>query len=67
MAQVHFDGYNRRFGGDGTHEALDWQEYDQCVTAFKREQIHQDIINTEIRELSYPLKVVGFWSVLVLY
>ncbi len=53
--QVHFDAYNKKFGGDGTHEALDWSEYDDDVSTFKREHIYQDIINTEINDLSYPL------------
>lgn len=65
--QVHFDGYNRRYGSDGTHETLEWSEYDGEVLAFKRKHILQDIINTEINDLSYPpattflpLHVVGF-------
>ncbi len=56
---MHFDGYNRRFGGDGTHESLDWSEYDAKIGAFKREHILQDIIDTEINQFSYPL-IPGF-------
>ena len=22
--QLHYDGYNKRYGGDGVHERLDW-------------------------------------------
>ena len=43
-----------RIGGDGIHELLDWTPYDEKVEEFKRENIHQSIIDTEINEMSYP-------------
>ena len=52
--QVHFDRYNQKFAGDGMHDPLDWTEYDDPIEQFKRDHIHQTIIDTEIMQLSYP-------------
>lgn len=52
--QVHFERYNVRISGDGLHEPLDWTPYEEEIEKFKRENIHQSIIDTEIDEMSYP-------------
>ena len=49
-----FDAYNKKFGSDGSHEALDWKECTERVEEFKRQFIHQNIIDTEIDDMSYP-------------
>lgn len=54
VVQVHFDRYNKRYGSDGSHEALEWEEHREKIEAFKREHIHQSIVDTEINEMSYP-------------
>jgi tRNA pseudouridine38-40 synthase len=54
VTQVFFDAYNKKFGSDGSHEALDWKECTERVEEFKRQFIHQNIIDTEIDEMSYP-------------
>ena len=51
---MFFDAYNKKFGSDGSHEALDWKECTERVEEFKRQFIHQNIIDTEIDEMSYP-------------
>ena len=54
LSKVHFDGYNRRFASDGTREPLEWSEYKEEIEQFKREHIHQTIVDTEVNDLSYP-------------
>ena len=54
--QVHFDGYNRRFARDGSREALEWSQHEEEIEQFKREHIYQTIIDTEVNEMSYPLR-----------
>jgi len=54
LEDVHFDRYNKRYGSDGSHEALEWEEHREKIEAFKREHIHQSIVDTEINEMSYP-------------
>ncbi|CAG9762890.1 unnamed protein product [Ceutorhynchus assimilis] len=47
---VHYDRYNFKYGSDGMHETLTWEEVDQQVEEFKHRQILPTIINTEIAE-----------------
>ena len=56
---MFFDAYNKKFGSDGSHEALDWKECTERVEEFKRQFIHQNIIDTEIDEMSYPFLHCG--------
>ena len=53
--QVFYEGYNRKFAADGTHEPLNWAECEERVELFKREHIHQTMIDSEISEKSYLL------------
>ena len=48
------DGYNRRYGGDGIHEPLEWSAMEEQVASFKRDTIHKNIIDTELKEFPYP-------------
>ena len=46
---------------------LDWTEYEEQIQAFKRDYIYKTIIETEIKELSYPIifiNVVHFFPFL---
>ncbi|KAM4710241.1 pseudouridylate synthase 1 homolog [Discoglossus pictus] len=52
LERVHFEKYNRRFGNDGLHEALDWTTEEQIIEDFKKEHIYPTIIQTEIDEKS---------------
>lgn len=47
LEKVHFDRYNKRFGGDGLHERLDWEEQEAAVQAFKEAFIYPAITETE--------------------
>ncbi|CAF91572.1 unnamed protein product, partial [Tetraodon nigroviridis] len=48
--EVHFDRYNKRFGGDGLHERLEWEEQGDAIQAFKEAFIYPTITETERRE-----------------
>ncbi|KAM9438323.1 pseudouridylate synthase 1 homolog isoform 1-T2 [Salvelinus alpinus] len=50
LEKVHFDRYNKRFGGDGLHECLEWTEEEQAILAFKEEHIYPSIVETECQE-----------------
>lgn len=52
LERVHFDRYNRRFGGDGLHPPLEWEQEQQAAQAFKDAHIHPSIVETELREQS---------------
>ncbi|XP_010875756.1 tRNA pseudouridine synthase A isoform X1 [Esox lucius] len=50
LEKVHFDRYNKRFGGDGLHECLEWTEEEQAIMAFKEAHIYPSIVETECLE-----------------
>lgn len=52
LERVHFDRYNKRFGGDGLHEKLEWEEEEGAIAAFKESHIYPTIIETERDEKS---------------
>ncbi|KAI2651477.1 tRNA pseudouridine synthase A [Labeo rohita] len=52
LERVHFDRYNKRFGGDGIHETLDWTEEEEAIAAFKDKHIYPSIVETELNEKS---------------
>lgn len=52
LERVHFDRYNRRFGGDGLHPPLEWEQQQQAVQDFKEAHIHPSIVETELTEQS---------------
>ncbi|KAL3041526.1 hypothetical protein OYC64_019669 [Pagothenia borchgrevinki] len=47
LEKVHFDRYNKRFGGDGLHERLEWDQEEEAVKAFKEAHIYPSIVETE--------------------
>lgn len=49
---VHYDRYNNRYGSDGIHAVLEWNEIDEAVDKFKQNYIYPVIIDTEINEKS---------------
>ena len=49
---MHYDKYNKKFGGDGTHETLEFEELLQEIDDFKQEFIFSNIIKKEITERS---------------
>uniref|UniRef100_A0A8C2KRW1 Pseudouridine synthase 1 n=1 Tax=Cyprinus carpio TaxID=7962 RepID=A0A8C2KRW1_CYPCA len=52
LERVHFDRYNKRFGGDGIHETLEWTEEKEAITAFKDKHIYPSIVEAELHEKS---------------
>lgn len=52
LERVHFDRYNKRFGGDGLHPPLEWEQQQQAVQAFKEAHIYPSIVETELQEQS---------------
>lgn len=52
LEQVHYDKYNRRYGGDGLHEPITWDSVNEQVSQFKEEVIHAEIVRKEREENS---------------
>lgn len=52
LEEVHFDWYNRKFGGDGHHEPIEWEAQNEAVEKFKDEQIYSVMVETELKEKS---------------
>ncbi|XP_059214039.1 tRNA pseudouridine synthase A [Centropristis striata] len=50
LDKVHFDRYNKRFGGDGLHERLEWDRENEALQAFKEAHIYPTIVETECQE-----------------
>lgn len=55
LDQVHYDRYNRRYGVDGLHQALEWDEQEAEINAFADKFIYPTIYSTEIKEKSMAL------------
>lgn len=47
---VHYDLYNKRYGEDGMHDKLLWDEEKEKVEAFAEKFIFPNIIDTEVTE-----------------
>lgn len=52
LEEVHFDRYNRRYGGDGQHEPIEWEKENDEIEKFKQEFIYPVVVDTEIEEKS---------------
>lgn len=52
LERVHFDRYNKRFGGDGLHQRLDWDAEEAAIKGFKKAYIYPSIVATEAEERS---------------
>lgn len=52
LERVHFDRYNKRFGGDGLHETLEWEQEEDAIASFKEAHIYPSIVETECQEKS---------------
>ena len=40
LDKLHYDSYNRKFGNDGMHQPLDWDDYKEEMEAFKLDQVN---------------------------
>uniref|UniRef100_A0A6G1SNT9 Pseudouridylate synthase 1 homolog n=1 Tax=Aceria tosichella TaxID=561515 RepID=A0A6G1SNT9_9ACAR len=52
LEEVHFDTYNRKFGGDGHHEPIEWEAQNDAIENFKNEHIYPVVVETELKEKS---------------
>ncbi|XP_076646896.1 pseudouridine synthase 1 [Halictus rubicundus] len=50
LHHVHYKYYNKRYGNDGIHESLDWEECNKEVEQFYKDYILRNIIDTETTE-----------------
>lgn len=50
LDQVHYDGYNARFKGDGIHDQLEWNEFEPTIKEFCNKSIYPIIKETELKE-----------------
>jgi len=51
LDKLHYDTYNRKFGNDGMHQPLDWDDYKDEMEAFKLDQVFANIARTEINAM----------------
>ncbi|XP_065218514.1 pseudouridylate synthase 1 homolog isoform X2 [Planococcus citri] len=47
LEQVHYDWYNKKYGENGIHEKLDFQDVEDLVSEFREKQIYPIIIREE--------------------
>ncbi|XP_077232193.1 uncharacterized protein LOC143867347 [Tasmannia lanceolata] len=52
LEEVHFERYNRRYGGDGQHDPIDWETENDQIEKFKQEYIYPVIVETEMNDKS---------------
>lgn len=48
LDNVHFERYNRKFGEDGVHKALEWSAAEERIREFKHSVIYLHIHRTEL-------------------
>lgn len=52
LEEVHFDRYNKRYGGDGQHSPIEWNQENDAIEKFKNEKIYPVVVETEINDKS---------------
>lgn len=52
LEETHFDRYNKKFGGDGHHEPLEWNEFNDKIEEFKNKFIYPVVVDSEKKEKS---------------
>lgn len=52
--QVHYERYDKRYGKDGLHETLEWEQCEGEVEEFQKNYILPYIVDTEVSEQTYP-------------
>lgn len=50
LEEPHYNKYNKRYGSDGIHEPLTWEDEKQKIEEFREKFIDSCIIETEIRD-----------------
>ena len=52
LEEVHYDRYNRKFGGDGQHVPIEWEAQNEAIDEFKDKYIYPVVVEAEIKERS---------------
>lgn len=52
LEEAHFDRYNRKYGGDGHHEPIEWEAQNDAIDKFKDEYIYPAVVEGEMKEKS---------------
>ena len=52
LEEVHFEKYNRKFGGDGHHSSLTWDAKADAIEEFKDQFIYPVVVETELKDKS---------------
>lgn len=52
LEEVHYERYNKKYGGDGIHEPLTWDEHQEIIHTFREKYILPTIVETEKQEES---------------
>lgn len=52
LEETHFDRYNRKYGCDGQHEALEWSAVNEAIDKFKYDYIYPVVVEAELKEKS---------------
>ncbi|XP_076181208.1 pseudouridine synthase 1 [Ptiloglossa arizonensis] len=60
LHHVHYKYYNTRYGSDGIHESLAWEECNEEVEQFYKEYILKNIVDTETTEKTTLNWLAGF-------
>lgn len=50
LDQVHYNHYNDRFRGDGVHDLLEWDTFEDAIKEFRDKHIYSVIKDTEMKE-----------------
>lgn len=50
LNEVHYENYNNRYGDDGVHELLQWNDVDGEIQEFREKFIDSVITDTEITD-----------------
>lgn len=54
---MHYESYDKRYGKDGLHETLEWEECEEEVEKFQKDYILPYIVDTETSEQTYPFRL----------
>lgn len=52
LEEIHYDKYNRKYGGNGIHEQLVWDQYADLIQKFADDYIYTVIVDTEVEQMS---------------
>uniref|UniRef100_H3B8J2 Pseudouridylate synthase 1 homolog n=2 Tax=Latimeria chalumnae TaxID=7897 RepID=H3B8J2_LATCH len=52
LERVHFDRHNARYGQNGIHQRISWEEVEPLMMEFKERQIYPSVVRVELEEKS---------------